>query len=148
MKAWLSDHDSGPSLIHSTTGRGNGCEDIRENCASNRPKKRHEFLHERESHIMIANALLIALAVLLACLFGLMGELKFLVPYKRLIFHQYGTMLLAWLAILFVNLFAAVYWIQRKFFLKDTGRKLRHIDNQTSGGHTSMPLPNGDWNAR
>jgi len=97
---------------------------------------------------MIANALLIALAVLLACLFCLMGELKFLVPYKRLIFHQYGTMLLAWLAILFVDLFAAVYWIQRKFFLKDTGRKLRHIDNQTSGGHTSMPLPDGDWNAR
>jgi len=97
---------------------------------------------------MIANALLIALAVLLACLFGLMGELKFLVPYKRLIFHQYGTMLLAWLAILFVNLFAAVYWIQRKFFLKDTGRKLRHIDNQASGGYTSMPLPNYDWNVR
>jgi len=49
---------------------------------------------------------------------------------------------------LFGNLFAAIYWIQRKFFLKDTGRKLRHIDNQASGGHTSMPLPNGDWNAR
>jgi len=97
---------------------------------------------------MIANALLIALAVLLGCLFGLMGELKFLVPYKRLIFHQYGTMLLAWLAILFVNLFAAVYWIQSKFFLKDTGRKLRHIDNQASGGHTSMLLPKDDWNAR
>ena len=96
---------------------------------------------------MIANALLIALAVLLACLFGLMGELKFLVPYKRLIFHQYGTVLLAWLGILFVNLFAAVYWVQRKFFLKDTGRKLRHIDNQTGDGRTSMSLPNGDWNA-
>jgi len=97
---------------------------------------------------MIANALLMALAVLLACLFGLMGELKFLVPYKRLIFHQYGTMLLAWLGILFVNLFAAVYWIQRKFFLKDTGRKLRHIDNQGRGGHTTLSWPNDDWNAR
>ena len=70
---------------------------------------------------MIANALLIALALLLACLFGLMGELKFMVPYKRIIFHEYGTVLLAWLGILFVNLFAAIYWIQRKFFLKDTG---------------------------
>jgi len=148
MKAWLANHDSGSSLIHSTTGRGNGCEDIRENCASSRPKKRHKFPHERGGQIMIANAMLIALAVSLACLFWLMGELKFLVPYKRLIFHQYGTMLLAWLAILFVNLFAAIYWIQRKCFLKDTGRKLRHIDNQASGGYTSMPLPNGDWNAR
>jgi len=97
---------------------------------------------------MIANALLFTLAILIACLFWLMGELKFLVPFKRLILHQYGTVLLAWLGILFVNLFAAIYWIHRKFFLKDSGRKLRHIDNQASGGHTSMPLPNDDWNAR
>jgi hypothetical protein len=96
---------------------------------------------------MIANALLIALAVLLAFLFGLMGELKFLVPYKRLIFHQYGTVLLAWLAISFVNLFAAIYWIQRKFFLKDAGRKLKHIDNHARGGHASLSWPNDDWNA-
>jgi len=39
---------------------------------------------------MIANALLIALAVLLACLFGLMGELKFLVPYNGLFFINTG----------------------------------------------------------
>ena len=96
---------------------------------------------------MIANALLIALALLLACLFGLMGELKFLVPYKRVILGQYGTVLLAWFGILFGNLFAAVYWIQRKFFLKDTGRKLRHIDNQARGEHASLSWPNDDWNA-
>ena len=97
---------------------------------------------------MIANAMLIALAVLLACLFGFMGELKFLVPYKHTIFHQYGIVLLVWLGILFGNLFVAIYWIQRKFFLKDTGRKLRRIDNQAGGGHMSMRLPNDDWNAR
>jgi Na+/phosphate symporter len=97
---------------------------------------------------MIASPLLFTLVILIACLFWLMGELKFLVPYKWVIFHQYGTLLLAWLGILFVNLFAAIYWIQRKFFLKDSGRKLRHIDNQARGGQTSMPLPNDDWNAR
>jgi len=97
---------------------------------------------------MIANAMLITLAVLLACSFYLMGELRFLVPYKRLIFHLYGTMLLAWLGIFFVNLFVAVYWIQRKFFLKDTGRKLRHIDSQATGGHMSTSWPNSDWNGR
>ena len=97
---------------------------------------------------MIANALLFTLTILIACLFWLMGELKFLVPYKRLIFHQYGTVLLAWLGILFVNLFGAIYWVQRKFFLNDTGRKLRHMDNQARGGHTSMSWPNGDWNGR
>jgi Na+/phosphate symporter len=103
---------------------------------------------KRGGQIMIANAMLIVLAVLVACLFYLMGELKFLVPYKRLVFHQYGIVLLVWLGILFVNLFAAVYWIQRKFFLKDTGRKLRHIDSQTSGSPMSISLPDGDWNAR
>ena len=97
---------------------------------------------------MIANAMLIALAVLVTCLFYLMGELRFLVPYKRLVVHQFGIVLLVWLGILFVNLFAAVYWIQRKFFLKDTGRKLRHIDSQTSGSPMPISLPDGDWNAR
>jgi uncharacterized membrane protein YciS (DUF1049 family) len=95
---------------------------------------------------MIANAMLIALAVLLACSFYLMSELKFLVPYKRLIFQLYGTMLLAWFGILFGNLFVAIYWIQRKFFLKDTGRKLWHIDNQARGGQTPVPWSNSDWN--
>ena len=97
---------------------------------------------------MIANVVLFTLVILIACLFWLMGELKFLMPSKRLIFHQYGTVLLAWLGILFVNLFAAIYWIQRKCFLKESGRKLRHIDNQARGGQTSMPLRNDDWNAR
>lgn len=97
---------------------------------------------------MIANAMLLALAVLLACMFGLMGELKFLVPYKRTIFHQYGIVLVVWLGLLFGNLFVAIYWLQRKFFLKDTGCKLRHIDNQAGGGHMSMRLPNDDWNVR
>jgi hypothetical protein len=33
-----------------------------------------------------------------------------------------------------VNVFAGVYTIQRKFFLKDTGRKLTHVDNQALAG--------------
>ncbi|HKV64295.1 MAG TPA: hypothetical protein VJO16_20480 [Candidatus Acidoferrum sp.] len=97
---------------------------------------------------MIANAILMALTVLLASMFCLMGELKFLVPYKHILFHQYGIVLLVWLGILFGNLFAAIYWIQRKFFLKDTGRKLRHLDNQITSGHRSMSLPDDDWSAR
>jgi hypothetical protein len=30
--------------------------------------------------------------------------------------------------------------------LKDTGRKLKHIDNQASDGHASLSWPNDDWN--
>jgi hypothetical protein len=76
---------------------------------------------------MVANALLLTLAILLAYVVWLIGELKFLVPYRNFIFHTYGTIILAWFGTLFVNLFALVYLIARKFFLKDTGRKLVNI---------------------
>lgn len=88
---------------------------------------------------MIANALIVTIALLLALGFWLMGELKFLVPYRHVLIHQYGAVLLLWFAIVFVNVFAAVYAIQRKFFLKDTGRKLSHVDNQALTGHFALP---------
>jgi len=90
---------------------------------------------------MIANTLLATIAILLAGSFWLLGQLKFLVPYRHILFHQYGGVILLWLAILFVNLFAASYAIQRKFFLKDTGRKLTHVDNQALAGSFPLPSP-------
>ena len=38
---------------------------------------------------MIANALILTIAILLTLGFWLMGELKFLIPYKGLLLHQY-----------------------------------------------------------
>jgi hypothetical protein len=90
---------------------------------------------------MVANALIVTIALLLALGFWLLGELKFLIPYRHVLFEQYGTVLLLSLAVLFVNVFAAVYAIQRKFFLKDTGRKLAHVDTQVLVGHTPLPSP-------
>jgi len=90
---------------------------------------------------MVANALIVTIALLLALGFWLLGELKFLVPYRHVLFERYGTLLLLSLTILFVNLFAAVYAIQRKFFLKDTGRKLSHLDTQVIVGHAPLPSP-------
>jgi hypothetical protein len=90
---------------------------------------------------MLANALILTIAILLTLGFWLMSELKFLIPYKHILIHQYGSVILAWLAILFVNLFAGIYVLQRKFFLKDTGRKLSHIDQQVAAGHAPVPPP-------
>jgi uncharacterized membrane protein len=90
---------------------------------------------------MIAHALIVTVAILLALLFWLMGELRFLIPYRSILYHQYGSVLLAWLAIVFANVFAAVYVVQRTFFLKDTGRKLLHIDKQVLSGHSPVPPP-------
>jgi hypothetical protein len=93
---------------------------------------------------MIANALILTIALLLALGFWLMGELKFLIPYRHILVHQYAVVILASVAALFTNVFAAVFSIQRKFFLKDTGRKLTHIDKQAAAGQSSLPSPARD----
>jgi hypothetical protein len=90
---------------------------------------------------MIANALIVTIAILLALAFWLMGDLKFLIPYRLILYRQYGGVILAGIGIVFANLFAAVYAIQRKFFLKDTGRKLSHLDKQVVTGHSAVPPP-------
>jgi hypothetical protein len=90
---------------------------------------------------MLANALILTIAILLALSFWLMNELKFLIPYKHILLHQHGSLILGCLAVLFVNLFAGIYAAQRKFFLKDTGRKLSHIDQQVAAGQAPVPPP-------
>ena len=90
---------------------------------------------------MISNALLATIAVLLAYGFWLMDQLKFMAPYKSVLFHEYGTTILIALTVLFVNVFGAALLMQRKFFLKDTGRKLSHLDRQFQVRQIEIPLP-------
>ena len=90
---------------------------------------------------MIANSLLVTVAALLALGFWLMGELKFFVPYKAILFEAYRKPILIYVAALFVNVFAGTFVLIRKFFLKDTGRKLLHLDKQLRVGETSIPAP-------
>jgi len=90
---------------------------------------------------MVANSLFLTIAILLALGFWLLGELKFFIPYKTFLFHEYGTAILVYLATLFLNLFAAAFVLNRKFFLKDTGRKLSHLDKQLHVGQTEVRAP-------
>jgi hypothetical protein len=90
---------------------------------------------------MIANVLLITIAILLALSFWLMGELRFFAPYKLVLWREYVTPILAYVGILSVNVFAFVFVLIRKFFLKDTGRKLSHLDKQLHAGQTDVPAP-------
>ncbi len=91
---------------------------------------------------MIANALLLTIALLLSYGFWLMDQLKFMAPYKSVVFHAYGIVILTSAAILFLNIFGTVLLLQRKFLLKDTGRKLSHLDRQFQVGQIEMPAPN------
>jgi hypothetical protein len=96
---------------------------------------------ETKEHTMIANALLITIAILLAYGFWLLDQLKFMARYKRVLYDAYGPTLLLFLAALFVNLFGAVLAINRRFLLKNTGRKLSHLDKQFIVGHAGTPVP-------
>jgi len=79
---------------------------------------------------MIANSAFLAAMVLILLVFFLMNQLAFLAPYKRLIFQQYLWVIVWSLVTVFVNLFAFFYAITRRLFLKDTGRKLAHVEKQ------------------
>lgn len=93
---------------------------------------------------MIANALLITIAFLLAYGFWLMDQLKFMAPYKAVPFHEYGAVIFLSAGVLFLNVFGAALLFQRKFFLKDTGRKLSHLDQQFHVGQIELPMaPDG-----
>lgn len=97
---------------------------------------------------MIANALFLTVAILLAYGFWLLDELKFMAPYKTVLFHAYGPTLFVAVAVLFLNVFGAALAINRKFFLKDTGRKLTHLDRQFQIDQNDTPEPPQDEELR
>jgi len=93
---------------------------------------------------MIANALIVTVAILLAYAFWLIDQLKFMARYKAVLYHAYGPTILIFFVALFVNLFGAVLSINRRFFLKNTGRKLSHLDKQFNVSHADMPIPQNE----
>ena len=97
---------------------------------------------------MIANALLFTLVILLGYGFWLLDQLKFMARYKETLYHAYGPTILIFLAVLFVNLFGLALALGRRFFLKNTGRKLSHLDRQFNVGDVDMPLPSTEDGAK
>ena len=65
---------------------------------------------------MIANALFAATGLTLALIFFLGDELRFLIPYRSLLLHQYETAILLSVTVLFVNLTGACFAFGRRFF--------------------------------
>lgn len=88
---------------------------------------------------MIANAVFLSVAVVLAYGFWLLDALKFMAPYKAVLFHAYGRTLLLAIAVLFLNVFGAALALSRRFLLQDTGRKLTHLDRQFEIGQDATP---------
>jgi hypothetical protein len=79
---------------------------------------------------MIANAAFLAALVVFLIVGWLAGELRFLVPFRNVLFREHGRLIVGAIFVLFLNLTAGFYAAGRWFFLRDTGRKLRHLDHQ------------------
>ena len=79
---------------------------------------------------MVKNvAFLAALTVFLVGAW-LAGELTFLARFKGLLFRRHGLAIATGALLVFFNLVAVFYAAARSLFLRDTGRKLQHLDRQ------------------
>ncbi len=87
---------------------------------------------------MIANAVFVATLMFLALGFGLMSQTHFLIPWRSLILHAYLQPIATYCALLFANILGLTIWIERKFFLRDTGRKLKHLDQEIHTGQSEL----------
>lgn len=87
---------------------------------------------------MIANAAFLAAVTEFLLLAWLAGALQFLAPYKAVLFRLHGPLLAGVLLILFLNLCALYYTVARWLFLRETGRKLQHLDRQLGSDDTAL----------
>ena len=85
---------------------------------------------------MITNVFFATTILFMALGFFLLEECRFLIPYKTLLLQRYGTTILLFAAVLFVNVYAIVYFGVRKLLLKETGRKLAHVEKQLRTGQS------------
>jgi len=79
---------------------------------------------------MIANSAFLAAMLLVISGFFLTEQLAFLTPYKHVITQQYLWPIVGSVSVLFANLVALFYLLGRQMLLKDTGRKLAHLEKQ------------------
>jgi len=88
---------------------------------------------------MIRNALFASTTALLAVVFLLFERLSFLSRYRQTLFLHCGASLALFAGLLWLNLFAAAWAVNRKFFLKDTGKKLAHLDRHLQAKTGDVP---------
>jgi hypothetical protein len=98
---------------------------------------------------MIKNTAFLATLMLFLLTGWLAGELSFLAPYKTALFRLHGLQIATVVVLVFFHLCALFYGLARWLFLRDTGRKLMHIDRQliaSDGVHQDLPVE--QWSAR
>jgi hypothetical protein len=92
----------------------------------------------RSGVAVLANAIFVATVIFLALAFTLMGQLRFLIPWRALIWHEYWRGILFYCFLLFSNILGLTIWVERKLWLRDTGRKLKHLDQEIHSGQNEL----------
>ena len=85
---------------------------------------------------MVTNVFFATTILFMAAGFLLFDQCRFLIPYKSLLVERYGAAILLFAGALFLNIYAAVYFGVRKLLLKETGRKLAHVEKQLRTGQS------------
>ena len=95
---------------------------------------------------MIANTAFLAALTLFLLLAWLAGELRVLTPYRTALFALHGRLIAELALLVFLNLCALYYALARWLFLRDTGRKLTHVDRQLmASAGVAEDLPPERW---
>ncbi len=79
---------------------------------------------------MIKNAAFLAALTEFLLAAWLAQEVVFLARVKHVLFARHGLAIGVLALLVFFNLFAVFYAVARWLFLRDTGRKLQHLDRQ------------------
>lgn len=97
---------------------------------------------------MIANTAFLAALTVFLLVAWLAGELSFLAPYRTALFTLHGRLIAELALLVFLNLCALYYAVARWLFLRDTGRKLTHVDRQLmASAGVAEDLPPELWSA-
>jgi hypothetical protein len=87
---------------------------------------------------MIANVTIVTVVCFLVIGFVLLERLRFLAPYRNQILTAHQDFVVGYFVLLFLNLFGLLFVIYRKFFFKDTGKKLKHLEKQLDAEDTVL----------
>jgi hypothetical protein len=85
---------------------------------------------------MVTNVFFATTILFMAAGFFLLDQCRFLIPYRSLLLQRYGATILLFATVLFINVYAALYFGVRKLLLKETGRKLAHVEKQLRTGQS------------
>lgn len=84
--------------------------------------------------MMVKNTAFLAALTLFLLVGWFASELRFLVPYKGVLFGRYWPVIVTAVVLVFLHLCAVYYAVARWLFVRDAGRKLTFMDRQLTTG--------------